>query len=68
MLLILDFILFFFIILFIFNNFTEKDTAKKRKRGRDCRKIAPILEETTTSKPPTENSEVVLPTLVKGKQ
>ncbi|KAF6019174.1 hypothetical protein EB796_022477 [Bugula neritina] len=43
----------------------EKETAKKRKRGRASRKIAPILEETTTSKPPTENSEVALPTLVK---
>jgi len=65
-LLIKDYVTFFVIILLIFNYFTEKDTAKKRKRGRACRKIAPIMERTSTSKSPTGSSKVTLPTLVKG--
>jgi len=49
---------------FLFNYFTERSAAEKRKKGKACRKI----EETTTSRSPTENSEVALPKLVKGKQ
>jgi len=58
----------FFIILVVLNYFTEKDTARKRKRGRACRKIAPILERTTTSNSQTENSKVAPPSTVKGKE
>ncbi|KAF6032114.1 hypothetical protein EB796_009614 [Bugula neritina] len=45
----------------------EKDTARKRKRGRACRKIAPIIERTTTSNSQTENSKVAPPSTVKDK-
>ncbi|KAF6019169.1 hypothetical protein EB796_022472 [Bugula neritina] len=44
----------------------EKDTAKKRKRGRACRKVAPIMERTTTCKSQTGDSKVTLPSRVKG--